>query len=64
VTLDLVQPSFQPGLAVKEVTRMKFTNDYGNAGRYAGQVTLASDQPHQVGVMQFSNGMMYNGKYE
>lgn len=45
------------------VTRMPFTDQYGESGWYTGMVDATSGTPHRRGTMNYSNGAVYQGEW-
>ena len=51
------------GGAFARVTRMPYTDHYGENGWYTGAVDSTSGTPHGRGTMNYSNGNVYEGEW-
>lgn len=46
-----------------QVTNMPYTDAYGDAGMYTGEIDPDSRLPHGKGKMKYENGVFYEGKW-
>jgi len=57
------QRSNSPPIIAK-VTRMPYTDAYGENGWYTGQVDSTTGTPYGLGTMNYSNGAIYEGEWK